>query len=381
MLMFYESTAEGKRALDALMKTGEFKNISEAISTALVNYQLIHNAVAAGQFTMESGIRNGEYSPAPPAAVDSRTAPLEDRQKPPSRIPLLFTRSPKTLHVQELPTVAPASKADFPPASWMFGQYNKFLPVKASCRALFNLLGNSPSGVPLSEATEKISREAAKLGSYLSELDDRSNRTREDAFAAAFPPLTDNNAGSVSRFATQFVGDLRQPKQPSNQPRESKFNGLPAILKFLVCLDGKYPTLALTKPGADFANLKNPILDDDGHTPTRKFDDSEIEFLLDHIGRSVPEEASAYRSIIDAIDSGANTPDGLDGYLCQRFDLEIVTKEPANDHQIKQTFLTTQRTGAISRMADLGLVAREKSGLRVTYLVTEAGNSFATQTE
>lgn len=46
---------------------------------------------------------------------------------------------------------------------------------------------------------------------------------------------------------------------------------------------------------------------------------------------------------------------------------------------ITKTCLSTQRTGAISRMVDLGLVAREKSGLRVTYLVTQPGQDFRSQ--
>jgi predicted transcriptional regulator len=48
---------------------------------------------------------------------------------------------------------------------------------------------------------------------------------------------------------------------------------------------------------------------------------------------------------------------------------------------ITKTLLSTQRTGAISRMVDLGLVAREKSGLRGTYLVTQPGKSFQNQTK
>ena len=49
------------------------------------------------------------------------------------------------------------------------------------------------------------------------------------------------------------------------------------------------------------------------------------------------------------------------------------------EDDITKTFLSTQRTGAISRMVDLGLVAREKSGLRVTYLVTQPGQDFLSQ--
>lgn len=41
-----------------------------------------------------------------------------------------------------------------------------------------------------------------------------------------------------------------------------------------------------------------------------------------------------------------------------------------------KTFLTAQRTGAISRLADLGLVTRAKEGLRVTYHLAPSANNF-----
>ena len=130
----------------------------------------------------------------------------------------------------------------------------------------------------------------------------------------------------------------------------------------------------LTKPGAGFAKLQNPILDGEAAAADCKFSNAEIEFVLTHIGSAIPEESSAYVSIIDAITGGANTPDEVDNYLCQRFHLDV-TDRAEGDNQITQTFLTTQRTGAISRMADLGLVSR-KSGLHVAYLVTNRGRDF-----
>ena len=134
----------------------------------------------------------------------------------------------------------------------------------------------------------------------------------------------------------------------------------------------KEPRLSLTKAGADFAILENPVLDAHGTPPTIKLSQAEIDFLLNHIIRSVPEEASAYAAILDAIQSGANTPDTVDKYLRQRFELPT-------EQAITKTFLTTQRTGAISRLVDLGLIARDKQGLRVTYLVTQSGTAFRAQ--
>ena len=41
------------------------------------------------------------------------------------------------------------------------------------------------------------------------------------------------------------------------------------------------------------------------------------------------------------------------------------------------SFVATQRTGAISRMTDLGLVDRRRDGVRVTYVMTKQGRKFS----
>jgi len=293
-------------------------------------------------------------------------------------VPELFRFKDVSLHGVVLSEVPDAPVGKAPPTRWIFGQYNKFLPVKVACRALLNMLTSRRAMVPLAEATESISTEAWVLGDYLYTLDQGSERPREDALAAAFPTSAGRGAASCVRFANQFVGDLRQPKQPDHAPRETKFNGFPAALKFITCSEGRVPLLNLTRAGADFARLENPVLDS-VESPQSKFTEKEMAFLLAHILRAVPEEAAAYISIIDAISEGANTPDELDKYLCEKFGLAVVTSANIENEFIEtitQTFLTTQRTGAISRMADLGLIARTKEGLRVTYQVTDAANKF-----
>ena len=118
--------------------------------------------------------------------------------------------------------------------------------------------------------------------------------------------------------------------------------------------------------------MPNPVLDPGSTAPADKFTDDEIRFLLQHIQSCVPEEVSAFVAIIDAINDGANTPDKMDAFLRARFDLK-------DEAAMTATFLSTQRTGAISRLADLGLVYREKAGLRVTYTVSHPGKCFRSQ--
>ncbi len=376
MVICFNATAEAKKALDNLIDTRQFQDVSEAISMALINYQIIHSAVSSGQ-EMVLGTKPQESTFAseakPQAATVSRISA--------SNLPALFRLQSNRLDNLELAQVTPTARADgtiLPPAKWLFGQYNKFLPVKATCRALLNLQQKQPAGVPLAEALDAIPKAAWELGDYLYSLDQRADRSREDSFAGAFPTTASNGAGSLGRFANQFIGDLRQPKQDENQAREIKFNGFPAALKFIACSDGKKPLLQLTTAGAEFAILENPTLDEGRNDTIQKFSEAEVDFLLAHIISSIPEETSAYVSLMDGIEEGFNTPDKVGEYLCRRFKLKSVEKAKS-ENEIAQTFLTTQRTGAISRMVDLALIEREKTGLRVEYRITGRGLTFRNQ--
>jgi len=352
---------------------------------ALVNYAAICAAHAeGGQDAVDSLVRQlgnkatVEYNA---SSIRIREPLKKGAAKPVLRIPDIFTlKSSSTDGLTLLPVIeiAGANRHDLPPAKWLFGQYNKFLPVKSACRALLNLLREQPAGVPLGEALETISNAAWELGDYLYTQDQRGKRSREDALTAAFPTSASSGAVSRIRFANQFIGDLRQPKQNENQPREVKFNGFPAALQFIACSDDKEPLLRLTTAGAEFAILQSPVLDCAGDLATRKFSEVETDFLLVHVSRSVPEETSAYSAIVDSVGEGADTPNEVDKYLCRKFRLQIAAKAEA-EYEITQTFLTTQRTGAISRMADLGLIARNKNGLHVTYKITALGERFRNQ--
>jgi hypothetical protein len=280
------------------------------------------------------------------------------------RLPPIFSLNAASLEGLGLVSVESdvTPPGEISPKDWPWGQYNRFLPLKATCRALLNLTHDHPAGMLVDEAAKKISYEACDLGDCLSASDELYRRPREFALGAAFPTTGLRGGESRSRFQTQFVAALKQ----------GRLIGLPAELRFAAIDDSKEPKLKLTKAGAEFALLPNPLLDADRITNGPKWSDTETRFLLDHIRRAVPAEASAYVAIIEGIEAGENTPDKLDRYLRTRFDL------PGED-DIKTTFLSTQRTGAVSRMADLNLLYREKSGLRVTYTLTHVGEHFGSQ--
>ena len=242
---------------------------------------------------------------------------------------------------------------------WTFGQYNRLLPVKATCRGLARLLLDEPSGISIQFAPHHLAAEATALGDYLATLDEIRRHTRDEKLATAFPTKSTNVAKSQARFANQFVAI----------PTKSGLSGLPVNLKLINHTRESKSHLQLTQAGWRFALLKNPILDQGRKTHAARFSDEEKEFLLRHVTQSVPVEDFTYRAVLRAMLGGANTPGTADSALRQfipQADLDRPT--PA--------FLASQRSGAISRMTDLGLIKRQRSGVRVTYEVTTTGRQY-----
>jgi hypothetical protein len=257
---------------------------------------------------------------------------------------------------QLLPDKRRAGEA-VPLEQWVFGQYNKLLPAKASCRAIARSLKDEPKGVDISEAAWQIADEAWALGDVLGARDVLYGFDRDSTLATAFPRTSDGRR----RYASQFVASIT---------KEGRVSGLLIDLKLINRAEGTESSMLLTEAGWKFAAMQNPVLDDGGERPTRRFSEEEVEFLLDHITRNVPAEDFAYRAILKAISSGADGPEKIDAALEQYV-------SPEARRNLSKPFLSTQRSGAVSRMADLGLLTRVREGVKVTYLITlSVGQEF-----
>jgi hypothetical protein len=243
---------------------------------------------------------------------------------------------------------------DAPVDRWIFGQFSKFLPAKAACRALANLASETPAGFDLDKTSMRIAAFAVTLGEYLAEIDRRHGLARDEALAVGFPSSGENSDRSRLRFATQFVGTLT--------------NGRPGgmLWELRLASPGSTGKFNLTESGWRFATLHNPALDEGrGERLTRE----EIEYLLSHIRQHVPIEHSAYLLILNGVAAGADTPEKLD-QLCKQH----VSSDRKDD--LSDAFITTQRTGAVSRLNELGLIGRRRERNRVTYFVTNYGNEY-----
>jgi len=251
-----------------------------------------------------------------------------------------------------------APGATVPLDRWVFGQYNKLLPAKVSCRALAHLLMKEPRGVVLDQAVHQIAEDAGAFGRLLREYDSEHGMDRDTALSVAFP--SGDEEKSLTRYANQFVASMNKFGQVS---------GLLIDLKLINFVKAKEVRLLLTAVGWQLAVLHNPVLDGFPPATPERFSDEEIDFLLGHIRGAVPAEDFAYRTIIGGITAGVTTPDQMDAHL-QQF--------VATDRQeaLSKSFLASQRSGAVSRMVDLGLLRRCRDGVKVSYAVTERGAQY-----
>lgn len=365
MVICIDVSERTKQELDGLVDMGNYRDYAEAISVAISNQLVLQRQVSkAGPVVFPtSGESQTDSPPKPTKVEDVRKRGIWSKPT----VPTLFSvRTP----YNQLTSPAPFPDDVFAPGQvvpvdrWTFGQHNKLLPVKASCRGLAALLSHveNGNGVLITKATSDIAENAVGLGDYLRALDLKYGLNRDDAFSTAFPSSGSESEDKARlRYASQFVAAIS---------KQGQLTGFLVDLKLINQIRGKSPRLTLTEPGWEFAKLQSSVFDvDSGNEKPPKLTNEEISFLLQHIATNVPAEDFAYRTVIEAISHGANTPDKLDKTL--REHLPIRGEKPFTD-----AFLSTQRSGAISRMNDLNLIHRTRNGIRVTYVVSENGKQY-----
>lgn len=384
MIICFDCSAETKQKIDSLLEKDRYRDYSELISIAISNLWLLDKemegngglVIDKNQLTStNTGTSIEQLQPVASKTSDTRKKEVvgsSQRVAKPSgnalggrapNIPDLFTQnglkelSVPTLDISQENLESPDT---FTLDRWLFGQYNKLLPVKANCRILARLIAEQPEGVLLDETAARIAETAALLGDYLADHDLQHQVARDEALATAFPRSGPEAEKSRARYANQFVGSI---------DTQGRLSGLLYDYRLAAFAPESPQHLFLTEPGMLLARLSNPVLDKNQAEPTQKFFEEEIAFLLEHISSYVPVENFAFHTLLSAIKSGANTPDKLQEAL-----KPLV---PTNSHRsLSPSFLTSQRSGALSRMADLGLIIRVRKGVRVSYIVTDRGQHF-----
>lgn len=385
MIICFNCSPETKQEMDTLMRQGRYRDYSELVSVAVSNLLLLTEKLgdqgvlvigSDAQEIKQQGLSNDKQSSFSVNTVREVVRKTSSRilrnMHPSDSLPAKQgENSVPSIFLSVDSTVEPAALAQ--PADdeiiagqeisldrWLFGQYNKLLPAKANCRALAHLAKNSPAGVSVEDAAHKISDAAADFGGYLAEHDRKYDVGRDEAFSTAFPQSGPGEEKSRIRYGNQFVGAVNSQGQLSGLLFEYKLANLS---------QNNPDNILLTRAGWDFALIPNPVMDGKQDSLSSKFSAEETQWVMEHIRRYVPVEDFAFRSLLTAIVGGANTPGKLDGALAALIPIN-------SGRSLSPSFLTSQRSGAISRMADLGLLARIRSGVRVSYSVTDMGISY-----
>lgn len=357
MVLCFNCSPEVKALLDRLLESGQYRDYGEAIQLAIRNLVTLQGeveqqgTVILGSTAQDRPARSGVQRPQPETRErQSKSRPqlwglaLADLAKPPASFP------------PPLDDVWVAGQ-EVPLDRWILGQYNRLLPAKVSCRVLAHL--SPPPLVAIESTAAAVAEQAKRFAEQLRTFDARQRLDRDEAFSTAFP-TGDADHKSLLRYANQFVGSMS---------KTVRLSGLLVDLKLITLTKDREPLLALTEIGWEFAAIPNPVIDEFPPADTRRFSTEEVALLTRHIIKAVPVEDFAYRAILAAISTGASTPESLDAAL-QRF----ISSEK-REH-LSQAFLASQRSGVISRMADLGLVRRERDGVRVTYCLQEEGRAY-----
>ncbi len=357
-----------KNKLDSILKEHDYSDYSELIAVAVANLWALHQ-----ESPLRGAVLNSEGTQARPSVLSQVSS-----KRPSLGVPALFQSvgwDAISITGVDIPPETENATEVFTVDRWLFGQYNRLLPAKANCRALARLVAEHPEGVPLAEAGSRIADTAALLGDYLLQHDDRHQIGRDEALATAFPRTGPDGEKGRLRYASQFVGSVNSQNALSGLLWDYRLVTLGGGMGVALMDHGQdapatsTPRLLLTEPAVQFARLENPALDGCQSTPTQKFSSEETAFLLDHIRSFVPVEQFAFASLLRAITDGADTPDKLNEAL--------QSLRPADSNRsLSPSFLASQRSGALSRMADLGLIARERKGVRVSYVVTQEGKHF-----
>jgi DNA-binding HxlR family transcriptional regulator len=241
--------------------------------------------------------------------------------------------------------------------NYLPGFSNRLFPVKPIVRVLGNLVEASGSQyIALDELQEKSAEVARELGKMIQKKDKTMGRQRGTIISAGLPFGREDKA--KSRFENQFVGFIGK----------SKLEGAAPNLRFLeIIKDGNSALAGITDSGLKFAALPNPILDKQDYA--FPFSEEEVAFLLEHIATNLEGERRLMRDILKSISDGVATPDEM----TERVES---WRRRYYDHQWTNNQVLAMRVGIISRMNELGLLERQKNGVKVTYRLTEAGKDY-----
>ena len=381
MILNFRCSPILKERIDRLVAKGLYPDFSGFCEVALENQLLLEESASQEHLILrESAL--GEATRGGGPIQNARLSSRQDAAKDPDRQSRIGAREssrvidvPRSLSLEGMSAEPPFDLVDasleIPQPNqrvlldqWLFGQYNRLLPAKVSIRALCAFAcAEGRDSLWLEPVSARIAEAAATFGVYLRKLDEKFSTHRDDALSTAFPEAgADGQKGRV-RYQNHFVGHMVKA-QPG---------GLLVGLKLATIQVAKNKACILpTKAGWELAVLENPILDAGPVNTLQRFSGVERDFLLRHIRETVPVEAFAYSAILELLSRGIDSPEAMNRELMKLL-------SPRRERPETKEFVNTQRSGALGRMTDVGLIAHERSGRNIRRVITDQGRSFLQQ--
>jgi len=258
-------------------------------------------------------------------------------------------------------------KYDGYPLIWSF--YSRFFPIKLALSVLAHIIYQDKEQ---SISLEMFSKRAYDVAVAYSEelrfyeLERKTSRNKKVSTGLPSPPLatksrTDEEilkfVASKDRFIQHFIGKRKKKE-------EEFFDGALNAMGLVHVSDGENPKVSLSRKGAEFYLLSNPIIHDKIYT--RAISEQEKDFILEHIIPGFELE----NKLVDVVrkkivqkskekkleDQSVYTTD-----LDSLFDIEILdwiqkNEKKANDHYITSKLETSFRIATMGRLAEIGAV-------------------------
>ena len=252
------------------------------------------------------------------------------------------------------------------------GYVNRLFPIKFALRIFASLTLSecydseklehyeSAELIELSSLREKCYSIAKYAKESLKGLDFKIEAGSTTDVRVGFP---EGSEKAKERFVAQFIGSQRK-----NAVSGALFDLGFANLAGFALGPIKHTTseVMFTKLGWDFMMLPNPLIDSidsregwDAYFENGiRFSEKEIEYLLIHFEKNIPSEWKLISDVSSMINDGNNRPKLLEEKLSIEYDWD-------------KTKMSQMRNGVLSRMEELCLISREKSGREVTYCLTD----------
>lgn len=239
--------------------------------------------------------------------------------------------------------------------SWIWGQTNRILPIKFALRRLA-IMSAAEQNYPVSDSfRESTSKRAREFGKKLLKVDEKLEKRRDERLSTGFPIGKDERS-SRNRYWTQFIGYEKSDGEKTGAFFELAFADL-------VKIDGKN-RIGLTQAGFELSQLTNPVIDNNDYSNSLSNDES--SYYIKHTLSHCPGEGHLFRLILELLRDGKN----------KRIQLNNEIGDEVEGSGWSEGLISTQRSGAISRMYELGLIEKARKGLEVRYQITGKGHGF-----